>query len=123
MTVAEFRVNDKIWRLSVAKGEMLFGHLGIDPWDREFIQRTATYAIVTLVDVKEFRISLNHAVTRARYDQIDIVLLDWSGREHIMFRDFLGVAGKRTADEDKTLEAGVATLVAAIRRLIDGPKS
>lgn len=123
MTVAEFRVNDKIWRLTttVGKGEMRFEHIRIGPGGQELIRRSETYAEAELMRVEEVRTTREHTWNHNRYVQLEIVVTDMLWKDHVLFRDFLGIDASRTPADDAALEAGVATLVAAIRRFIDGP--
>lgn len=125
-TTTEFRVNEKIWRLTVGKGEMRFEHLRIGPGGslpqggQELIQRSERYAEPELMRVEEVRKTREHTWNHNRYIQLEIVVTDMLWKEHVLFRDFLGIDASRTADDDKKMEEGVATIVAAIRRLIDG---
>ena len=119
-TTTEFRVNEKIWRLTVGKGEMRFEHLRIGPGSQELIRRSERYAEAELMDVEEVRKTREHTWNHNRYIQLEIVVTDMLWKEHVLFRDFLGIDASRTAEDDKKMEEGVATIVAAIRRLIDG---
>ena len=113
-------MNEKIWRLTVGKGEMRFEHLRIGPGGQELIRRSERYAESELMRVEEVRTTREHTWNHNRYIQLEIVVTDMLWKEHVLFRDFLGIDASRTAEDDKKMEEGVATIVAAIRRLIDG---
>jgi hypothetical protein len=119
-TTTEFRVNEKIWRLTVGKGEMRFEHLRIGQGGQELIRRSERYAESELMRVEEVRTTREHTWNHNRYIQLEIMVTDMLWKEHVLFRDFLGIDASRTPADDVVMEKGVATIVAAIRRLIDG---
>ena len=120
-TTTEFRVNEKIWRLTVGRGEMRFEHLRIGQGNQELIRRSERYAEAELMRVEEVRVTREHTWNHNRYIQLEIVVTDMLGKEHVLFRDFLGIDASRTPADDVVMAEGVAAIVTAIRRLIDGP--